>query len=83
MKVYGKKQGRKSEQNKGMKEKRVESSISKRLVRSRCRLTIISLQGPVPVRHGQIGGSSVFFYFIIFFVTDVIRSNIRGCELFF
>lgn len=56
-----KKKSEESEQKMGMKEREVESSLSKELVRSRCRLTIMILQGPVRIRHDQIGGSSVFF----------------------
>lgn len=55
----------------------MESSLSKRLVRSRCRLNYNistgSSSSPSQPDWGILGR----------FVTDVIRNNIRGCELFF
>lgn len=54
----------------------MESSLSKRLVRSRCRLNYNistgSSSSPSQPDWGILGR----------FVTDVIRNNIRGCELF-
>lgn len=62
----GKRRGE-CEQNKGMKEKRVESSLSKRLVRSRCRLTIIFYRVQFQSVTARLGDPRFFLICFFFF----------------